>query len=383
MQLPVLTEICSDVYLPTTLRVEKRIHSTACVLIIRKLLAQPLKIGRPFTNPFQRIHKTEFSILDTHHNHPLISIIIVNWNVGELVVQALQSLYEHGGYTKEEMEVLVVDNASSDDSVTLMQAAFPNLNIVVLEENVGFGRANNKMYAQCRADLVLLLNPDTIVQNNAVKKMVEQMLADTSIGALGCRLLNPDGSFQRSGGGAFPTLKNLAWNYFFLNRFAPKSWAPPAIFFDEDPGKVCDVEWISGAALLLRKTAVGDELFNVKFFMYGEDIELCHRIAQRGWRIVYTPEASIVHLYGQSIKRQDSAYVLAAPLKGPRAFFIMLHGKSGIWFYDFILFAGYAIRWPLFCIAAALQNNDKYRDMSKMSRKFALTAGKFLLRITK
>lgn len=318
----------------------------------------------------------------TQHS-PQVSIIIVNWNVGELVIQALQSLFEQSGYSREEMEILLVDNASSDNSVELIQSTFPELDIIVNKENVGFGRANNEMYQRCRSGLVLLLNPDTIVKDNAIKKMVDQMRAESSIGALGCRLLNPDGTFQRSGGGSFPTLKNLAWNYFFLNRITPKSWAPPAIFFNEDPGRTVDVEWISGAALLLRKEAVGDELFDSKFFMYGEDIELCHRIAKRGWRILYTPDASIVHLYGQSMKKQDSSYVLAAPLKGPRSFFIMLHGKSGLLFYDFILFMGYTIRWPLFYVAGAIRDNEKYRDMSRLSRKFAYTAGKLLLQISK
>ncbi len=309
---------------------------------------------------------------------PLVSIIIVNWNVGALVVQCIESLYACGGVAPERIELVVYDNASTDDSVAIIRTAYPRLRLEVLPENVGFGRANNLGLLATRAEFVLLLNPDTIVRPDAIRILVEAMEADPRTGIVAARLLNRDGSLQRSGGGSFPTYRNVIWNYLFLNRLLPRCIAPPPLFIEQSPERMSDLDWVSGAALLVRRAAVRERLFDVEYFMYGEDIELCHRLGRAGWRICYHPAAEIVHLYGQSIQQQESAVILAAPLKGPRNFFIRLHGRSGIAVYDGVLVLAYSIRWVLLGVMGRLTGRDAWLAQARMSRKFTWVALKAL-----
>lgn len=312
------------------------------------------------------------------HSPPLVSIIIVNWNVGRLVVQCIDSLYAHGGLTPEQQELLVLDNASTDDSAAVIRAGRPDVRLDVLPENLGFGRANNLGLQASRAEFVLLLNPDTIVRPGAIKALVDAMQTDSRIGIVGAKLLNRDGSLQRSGGGSFPTYRNVIWNYLFLNRLMPRWSAPPALFIEECPAGLSDIDWVSGAALLVRRSAVRDRLFDVEYFMYGEDIELCHRLGKAGWRICYHPGAEVVHLYGQSIQQQESAVILAAPLKGPRNFFIRLHGRSAIVVYDGVLVLAYSMRWVLLGIMGRITGRDALLAQARMSRKFTWVALKSL-----
>lgn len=274
---------------------------------------------------------------------PELSIIIVNWNVRELLRECLLSLKREpiagGAY-----EVHVIDNASSDGSVEMVREAFPDVILTANRENAGFGRANNQVYQRSRGRFILLLNPDTQALGGAIDKMLELMRNRPDVGVLGCRLLNTDGTFQRAAGGAFPSPWNVAWHWLFLDRFLPDRWGPPKLFLTDGNGTF-DVDWVSGAAMMLRREAVGSRLFDESFFMFGEDMELCDRVRRSSWRVVFTDEASIVHHHGASMDKQTSTELLSNVLKGPRAFFKMHHGRPAVWTYDLIILAGCLIRW--------------------------------------
>jgi N-acetylglucosaminyl-diphospho-decaprenol L-rhamnosyltransferase len=260
--------------------------------------------------------------------HPVIeaSIVIVNWNVRDLLRQCLQSVYDAGGLRAEQLQVIVVDNASADGSVEMVRAEFPQVELVANADNLGFGKANNQALPMCRGRHVVLLNPDTKVLDRAIARMVEMMDAEPEIAVLGCRLLNGDGTLQRWTGGAYPRLANLLNHYFFLDRLLPSSMRPMPLYLDHDVNRDIEVDWLCGACMVMRTAELDGKLFNPDYFMYGEDMELCHRLKQAGGKVVYTPRVSIIHYQGESMKQQQEGDVLLSALKGPRQFYRQMRG---------------------------------------------------------
>lgn len=283
-----------------------------------------------------------------------LSVVIVNWNVRELLRGCIASVYADGGLPPEQVQVIVVDNASADGSVQMVREAFPQVELLANADNPGFGRANNQALPRCRASMILLLNPDTRVLPGALATMLQTMEADPTIAVLGSRLLNGDGSLQRWTGGAYPRLANLFNHYFFVDRLLPRRWRPPPLYLDHDVAVDTEVDWVSGACMLLRGTALDGQLFDPDYFMYGEDMALCHRLKQAGSRVVYTPRASIVHYQGESMKQQQGD-VLLSSLKGPRQFYRQMRGERAVWVYDAVTFGGFALRWLAFSTAARLR----------------------------
>jgi len=208
-----------------------------------------------------------------------VSIVIVNWKVRELLRACLRSVIDHGGLTtagaaggEGEQQVIVVDNASGDGSVEMVRAEFPQVELLANADNVGFGRANNQALPHCRGRHLLLLNPDTVVHPGAIAALVAHLDAHPDVGVTGCRLLNADGTLQRWTGGAYPRLLNLANHYFFLDRLLPAAWRPMPLYLDRDVACDIDVDWVSGACMLLRGSALQGRLFDEGYFMYGEDM---------------------------------------------------------------------------------------------------------------
>jgi N-acetylglucosaminyl-diphospho-decaprenol L-rhamnosyltransferase len=298
---------------------------------------------------------------------PDVSIIIVNWNVRELLRACLQSLRDAAGLPMARMQVFVVDNASADGSADMVAAEFPEVELVANADNLGFGRANNQVLDRCTGRHVLLLNPDTRVLDGAVGKLVAQLDAEPDVAVIGCRLLNGDGTLQRWTGGAYPRLANVVNHYFFVDRLLPPAWRPMPLYLDRDVRHDLDVDWVSGACMILRGSALGGRLFNPDYFMYGEDMELCHRLKHVGGRVVYTPRASIIHYQGESMKQQQGD-VLLASLKGPRQFYRQMRGGRGLWLYDAVTAAGFGLRWVLFTLAGWLRPRRGYAAKARSSR---------------
>jgi len=283
-----------------------------------------------------------------------VSIVIVNWKVRELLRACLRSVIDEGGLAAHEQQVIVVDNDSRDGSVDMVRAEFPQVELIANASNVGFGRANNQALPQCRGRHLMLLNPDTVVHPGAVAALVRHLDAHPDVAVTGCRLLNADGTLQRWTGGAYPRLLNLANHYFFLDQLLPAAWRPMPLYLDRDVAEDIDVDWVSGACMLLRGSALNGRLFDPAYFMYGEDMELCHRLKQAGGRVVYTPVASIVHYQGASMKQQQGD-VLLASLKGPRQFYKQMRGGRAVFVYDAVTVAGFGLRWVLYSAGALLR----------------------------
>lgn len=283
----------------------------------------------------------------------LLSIIIVNWKVRDLLRECLLSVFKNIELGHDRYEVVVVDNDSGDNSAAMVASEFPEVTLIANRDNVGFGAANNQAMAYCHGEWILLLNPDTLVPPGAIDRMLKKIQASPRVAVLGCRLENGDGSLQKWTGGAFPTFWNLVTHYFFLDRLLPAAWRPAPLYLDRDLREDAQVGWVSGACMLLRRSAVGEEIFNPHFFMYGEDMELCYRMREAGHHVVYTPAASIVHFQGESMKQQQGEIMLSS-LKGPRQFYLMAHGRKHIHLFDRVTLSGFFLRWLLFSLAAPI-----------------------------
>lgn len=227
-----------------------------------------------------------------------LSIIIVSWNVADLLRDCLRSIDENRG--ELDLQVIVVDSASSDDSVAMIQREFPWVDLLACDENVGFPRGNNLGLARANGRYLLLLNPDTVVLDDALSKMMAYMAENPTVGVLGCQLLNADGTVQSSKR-RFPTIITPFFESTWLETIAPKSIQAAYYAQDLPDNAINEVDWVMGACMLVPRqvvAAVGG--LDEAYFMYSEELDWCRRIKDSGWRVVYYPEAQIVHYVGQS-----------------------------------------------------------------------------------
>jgi GT2 family glycosyltransferase len=182
----------------------------------------------------------------------------------------------------------------------MVRENFPQVHLVENRENVGFARANNQALQRCTGKYILLLNPDTLVESGALQSMVDFLDNHHEVGAVGPKILNPDGSLQISSHPR-PTIFRELWRLFHLDTLLPYARYPMTKWAINQPQ---DVDIVGGACLLLRKDVLEQVGFlDENFFIYSEEIDLCYRIQQAGWRIYWVPEAEIVHFGGQSTRQ--------------------------------------------------------------------------------
>lgn len=299
----------------------------------------------------------------------VVSILIVNWNVRELLEGCLESVYRETRLSRDAFEVIVVDNASRDGSVAMLAERFPQVKVIANQENIGFGKANNQALADCRGRYLFLLNPDTLMVRDALDHLIEAMDRDERIAAIGPKLLNGDGSLQRWTGGSFPSVWTASCHYLFLNRLLPRTVRPPSLYLDQDYEEPVEVDWLSGAALLLRRSALEGRLFDERFFMYGEDMELCHRLKAKGGRILYFPQAQVIHFQGASMKQQTGE-VLTTSLAGLRSFYGMTRGPGLLWAIDAVTVVGFLARYIIYGALAVVRPGRGFREKASSSRAY-------------
>ncbi len=258
-----------------------------------------------------------------------VSVVIVTYNVREFLEQALDAVARASkGLT---VETWVVDNDSADGSVAMVRERFPDVHVIANTENVGFATANNQALRQARGRHVLVLNPDTVVEETTLRRLVAYLDAHPHVGAVGPRILNPDGTFAPESRRAFPTPAVAFYRISGLGRLFPKSrrfGRYNLTFLPED--RPCEVDALSGSCMMVRRAAILDDqgaesseqgipagrsplpagLLDESFFMYGEDLDWCYRIQQAGWAIHYAPVTEIIHYKGESTKKGDLRYVM-------------------------------------------------------------------------
>lgn len=236
---------------------------------------------------------------------PDISVIIVNYNVKDYLLQCLRSLAASVGDCK--VDVLVVDNNSQDGSVAELQSLFPDVRWIQLDENIGFGRANNIGLEHATGTYVLYLNPDTIVGSDTLEVMKRFLDEHPQTGIAGCKVLNPDGSFQVACRRGLPTPWVSFCKLFGLQRLFPSSKLFAGYNLTYLPiDATYSVDALIGAFMIGRRDLL-QRLggFDPAFFMYGEDIDLCYRVQLAGFDVTYVHTTSIVHYKGESTKRSS------------------------------------------------------------------------------
>ncbi len=227
-----------------------------------------------------------------------ISIVIVSFNVEKLLKECIESIYKET--QAGSFDIWVVDNNSRDNSVQMVRENFPEVNVIENNENVGFPRANNQAVVKSQSDYILLLNPDTIIQDLAIDKMVAFMDSDPKVGVSGCRVLNEDGSLQLACRRSIPTPKVAFYRLSGLSRLFPNSKTMAKYNLTYlDPNQPHEVDAVSGAFLLIRKQVVDAiGVLDENFFIYGEDMDWCIRAKSAGWKVMYYPDAEILHYKG-------------------------------------------------------------------------------------
>jgi len=257
----------------------------------------------------------------------MLSIIIVNWNVRDLLRNCLMSLSQHLGTLS--CEVFVVDNSSTDGTAGMLREKFPEVVVIQNHENVGFSRANNQGIKRSRGRYILLLNPDTICVDDSIAKLVRFMDAHPDVGAAGPKLVNPDGSVQLEGARRLPLPFDTFCEYTRLSTCFPRSrWTRRHLIGEWDHQDSRPVECLSGACVLIRREVIEDvgDLdegypFNV------EDIDWCHRVGQSRWTLYYLAEATIMHVGRQSIMKNRGAAALWA-MRGVYRYYAKFYGRG-------------------------------------------------------
>ena len=238
-----------------------------------------------------------------------ISIIIVNYNVEYFLEQCLNSVYK--ALRNLNGEVFVVDNNSIDGSTAMVQKKFPNVHLIENKSNVGFSKANNQAIDRSKGEYVLLLNPDTVVEEDTFEKCITYLDHHEHVGGLGVRMIDGTGKFLPESKRGLPTPAAAFYKIFGISKLFPRSkkFAKYHLSYLNE-FDIHEIEVLSGAFMLLRKSVLNKiGLLDESFFMYGEDIDLSYRILQGGFKNVYFPETKIIHYKGESTKKSSVNYV--------------------------------------------------------------------------
>jgi N-acetylglucosaminyl-diphospho-decaprenol L-rhamnosyltransferase len=233
-----------------------------------------------------------------------LSIVILSWNVRDLLRQCLESVARNRPLSADHpplaTEIIVVDNASGDGSMEMVRAEFPDVRLIANQANRGYTGGNNDGIAAATGRYVMILNPDTRVLADALAALISYADVHPDVGVVGPQLLNPDGSVQSSRR-RFPTLMTGLFESTWLEPLAPRDVLRRYYVLDQPDDAIQEVDWLFGACFLVRREVIRQVgALDEDFFMYSEEMDWCRRIRQAGWKVVYLPEAQVIHYGGKS-----------------------------------------------------------------------------------
>lgn len=232
-----------------------------------------------------------------------LSIIIVSWNVADLLAACLKSIIETTG-DRLNLEIVVVDSASTDNTVSLIREHYPQVKFLPQVQNLGFTRCNNIGLAAASGRCLMLLNPDTEIIGDALVTMVQFLDANPDVGIIGPHTLNPDGTTQPTRR-RFPTPLILFFESTWLQPYAPKSVLDSYYIADGSSDRdIIEIDWAQGSALMARR-AVYEQIggLDESYVMYSEEVDWCKRAKNAGWRVFYVGTAEIIHYGGKSTEQ--------------------------------------------------------------------------------
>ena len=290
-----------------------------------------------------------------------LSIITISYNTRAMTLECLRSVYAQTRETS--FEVVVVDNASRDGSAAAIAATFAQVHLIRNDENRGFAAANNEGLRVARGRYVLLLNPDTLVLGDGLRKMVAYMDAHPDIGCAGCQVLLNETEIQQTCF-RFPSPLNVLLDLTGLARLFPRSRLCGRYWMGSwDRESERDVDVVSGMFMLVRREALAQVgLMDEDYFVYAEEADWCYRFWKHGWRCVFTPVAQIIHREGggQST-RQVSARMYVQLQKSILIFHRKNRGRAA-WLATKMMFSLVMLaRWGIFGVAAAFPRGERLR----------------------
>ena len=263
---------------------------------------------------------------------PDVTAVIVNYNTRDLLRPCIDAL--RASAVGMRLQTVIVDNASRDESAALLRAEYADCELLFNTENVGFGRANNQALALARGKYLLLLNTDAFVAPDSLERCMRYMDENPRCGLLGVRLEGRDGELQPSCR-YFPT----PWSEFLLTTGLSR-WFPRAQMVDDlawDHATVRECDWVPGCYYLVRRSVVDEVgLFDPRFFLYYEEVDHCRAVKAAGWRVVFYPDTTVVHIGGESAKT-DAALtgagrqISALQIESGLLYYRKHHGLRGLW----------------------------------------------------
>ena len=280
-----------------------------------------------------------------------VSIVIVNWNGGKMLTECLASIEKaEQGLA---LQVIVVDNASRDGSREMAENQFPHFQVVNSGANIGFGKANNLARRLVRSDLVLFLNPDTVLLKNSLKPMVDFIRAHPEVGAVGCKMRYPTGEVHEQGLQYVPS----PWTEFLNLLFASTEtrrwfakWLPTL-----NPHQSGYVVKLYGGCLLCRRDLL-DKVgwFDERYFMYAEDVDLCLAIMKQKAKLYYLSTAEVIHIAGGISKNAPSGFAVLMKAESIAKFMKKHHGGLGMVLYRVVILVSASTRISLIAVGRGL-----------------------------
>ena len=316
--------------------------------------------GPPLPHPVRKVRP----LIDLRPSYDFaVSVIVVSFNTRDLLRDCLQSLLAECARLPQGItsEVLVIDNASSDGSAEMVAREFPDtVRLIRSEINLGFGPANNLAANAARGRYLVLLNSDAFFHPGALALAVARLDADPSIGIGGARLIFPDGSPQPSARTFHSILGTALVLSGITERFAS---------MDKDPNRSADVDWVTGAFMIMRREAIAKTgLFDPAFFLYYEEVDLCRRVKKAGFRVLYWPDVVVTHLGGESSRTIESelvserhAQVVEWQMRSNFLYFRKHHGWQA-WPARWIEETLYILRWLRNLRSTVPGRRDRARD---------------------
>jgi hypothetical protein len=303
-----------------------------------------------------------------------LSIIIVNWNTGELLQQCLASVFRQD--LPAPAEIIVVDNASSDGSAEMLRRSFSQVTLMENSANLGFTKANNRAIERASGEYLLFLNPDTIIPHErTLTDWLAFMDEHREAGASGCRLVFPNGDHQVGDAGFKPTLGSISNYALFLSKMSPSF---KGVYLNHSPRRPYEVDWVCGADLLVRRSVINDVgPMDEDIFMYADDVEWGCRIRASGYKIYYLPTLTIIHYQGATggvaVEQGNPSFVW---FDNMRSLYRFYHKGQPIVLFDILFSINFLLRGVLYYLCYLRSKDPEMGAKAGLMRQYLrLTVG--------
>jgi len=300
-------------------------------------------------------------ILQTKVNCKL-SVTLVNYNAGEHLLRAVDSIASETASLKP--EIIVVDNGSTDGSMERLGESFPTVRQILAGENLGFARACNLALRESSGRYVALVNPDVIVHRGSLHTLVEYLETHPDVGLVGPKILTPDGRLDFRCARRLPSLwGELCERTRLYRRFPRSRWFAGHLLGSWDHESQREVEALSGACMMARREVLsGVGLLDERYFMFGEDVDWCWRIARGGWKIVYLPKAVVTHVGGGSTPAEMQPRLVLEGIRSQARFFAKRFGRTYVLAYRAMIAFLSGAKVVLFGVAGLASTNGETRQ---------------------